>query len=105
MLFRVEQEYDAQADMIDEEHESVDAPPYVSGFNAATASVPPGSHSLGPQLANFTPHAGEGSNGAYGATNHLLGNYEPMLDADPFGLSASMHFQTPFSYEQNHTRH
>ncbi|GIJ87712.1 hypothetical protein Asppvi_006625 [Aspergillus pseudoviridinutans] len=102
---QLEQEYDAQADMIDEEHESVDAPPYVSGFNAATTSVPPGSHSLGPQLTNFNPHAGEGANGAYGATNHLLGSYEPMLDADPFGLSASMHFQTPFSYEQNHTRH
>lgn len=80
------------------------ASPYVSGFNNA-ASVP-GSHSMGHHsLPQFNPHSGEGSNGAYNNTNQLLGNYEPMLDADPFGLSASMHFQTPFSYEQNNTRH
>ncbi|KAE8353590.1 hypothetical protein BDV28DRAFT_147958, partial [Aspergillus coremiiformis] len=102
---QLEQEYDAQADLIDEEHESsVGASPYVPGFNT-TASVP-GSRSLGHHgLPQFNPHSGEGSNGAYGNTNQLLGTYEPMLDADPFGLSASMHFQTPFSYEQNNTRH
>ncbi|GMG30046.1 unnamed protein product [Aspergillus oryzae var. brunneus] len=102
---QLEQEYDAQADLIDEEHDSsVGASPYVSGFNNA-ASVP-GSHSMGHHsLPQFNPHSGEGSNGAYNNTNQLLGNYEPMLDADPFGLSASMHFQTPFSYEQNNTRH
>ncbi|KAF9891150.1 hypothetical protein FE257_005086 [Aspergillus nanangensis] len=102
---QLEQEYDAQADLIDEEHDSsVGASPYVSGFNPS-ASVS-GSHPMGAQgLSQFNPHSGEGSNGAYGNTNQLLGNYEPMLDADPFGLSASMHFQTPFSYEQNNTRH
>jgi hypothetical protein len=25
--------------------------------------------------------------------------YDPMLDADPFGLSASMHFPTQFSFD------
>ncbi|KAG2412254.1 hypothetical protein HFD88_009811 [Aspergillus terreus] len=101
---QLEQEYDAQADLIDEEHESsVGASPYVPGFNAASVS---GSHAMGSQgMSQFNPHGGEGPNGAYGNANQLLGNYEPMLDADPFGLSASMHFQTPFSYEQNNTRH
>lgn len=84
---------------MDEEHDSsVDASPYVSGFNAASA--PPGSQAL----PTFNP-APDGANGAYSNPDHLLGNYDPMLDADPFGLSASMHFQTPFSYEQNNTRH
>ncbi|KAL4897010.1 hypothetical protein BDV59DRAFT_169550 [Aspergillus ambiguus] len=98
---QLEQEYDAQADLIDDEHESsVGASPYVSGFNAG------GSHGMGAQgMSQFNASGGEGSNGAYGNANQLLGNYEPMLDADPFGLSASMHFQTPFSYEQNNTRH
>ncbi|OJJ39229.1 hypothetical protein ASPWEDRAFT_36971 [Aspergillus wentii DTO 134E9] len=101
---QLEQEYDAQADLIDDDHDTVDPSPYVPGFNAA--SVPSGSHSIGSHgLSNFNPQAGEGSNGAYGNTNNIMGNYEPMLDADPFGLSASMHFQTPFSYEQNNTRH
>ncbi|OJK05197.1 hypothetical protein ASPACDRAFT_56585 [Aspergillus aculeatus ATCC 16872] len=110
---QLEQEYDAQADMIDDEHESaVGASSYVSGYNNP-GSVAPGAHPMGQHgLNQYHPHAAEGTNGAYGtnnapttSSNHILGNYEPMLDADPFGLSASMHFQTPFSYEQNSTRH
>ncbi|KAL5334037.1 hypothetical protein BJX70DRAFT_35954 [Aspergillus crustosus] len=102
---QLEQEYDAQADMIDDEHESsVGASPFVPGFNAtgsvSTASHPLSSHGMNP----YNHPSGEGVNGAYGTTNSMLGNYEPMLDADPFGLSASMHFQTPFSYEQNSGR-
>ncbi|CEL07992.1 hypothetical protein BJX68DRAFT_84855 [Aspergillus pseudodeflectus] len=102
---QLEQEYDAQADMIDDEHESsVTASPFVPGFNAAgtvpNASHPMNSHSIHP----YNHASGETVNGAYGGTNAMLGNYEPMLDADPFGLSASMHFQTPFSYEQSNTR-
>jgi hypothetical protein len=37
-------------------------------------------------------------------TNPFLDHFDPMLDADPFGLTASMHFPTPFSYTQNQTR-
>ena len=29
---------------------------------------------------------------------------DPMLDADPFGLTASMHFPTPFSFQQSSMR-
>ncbi|KAL4918535.1 hypothetical protein BDW62DRAFT_200663 [Aspergillus aurantiobrunneus] len=102
---QLEQEYDAQADMIDDEHESpVGASPFVSGFNHAS-SVANASHSMNPHNMNPYNHPpGEGVNGAYGNTNAILGNYEPMLDNDPFGLSASMHFQTPFSYEQSNAR-
>ena len=36
-----------------------------------------------------------------GAVNQLYDQYDPMLDADPFGLSASMHFPTQFNnYQQ-----
>ncbi|KKK26868.1 bZIP transcription factor (MeaB) [Aspergillus rambellii] len=99
------QEYDAQVDMIDEEHDSsVSASPFVPGFNA-NAPVPGASHPMTTHgITAYHSHSGEGPNGAYGTTSSLLGNYEPMLDADPFGLSASMHFQTPFSYEQNNSR-
>lgn len=31
-----------------------------------------------------------------GMNNHLFDPYDPMLDADPFGLSASMHFPTMY---------
>lgn len=30
---------------------------------------------------------------------------DPMLDADPFGLSASMHYPTNYSYEQQQQHH
>lgn len=29
---------------------------------------------------------------------------QPMLDADPFGLTASMHFPTPFTYQESALR-
>lgn len=32
----------------------------------------------------------------------LFNVFDPMLDPDPFGLTASMHFQTPFSYVESH---
>lgn len=32
--------------------------------------------------------------GVFNGMNHLFDPYDPMLDADPFGLSASMHFPT-----------
>jgi hypothetical protein len=43
----------------------------------------------------------EMNHGVYGGPDPLFGHFEPMLDTDPFGLSASMHFRTPFGYEQN----
>lgn len=86
--------------MVDEP-DNDDPSSYTPGF-----SVTSGSHSIGTHgPPNFNSHAGEGGNGVYGNTNNIMGHYEPMLDADPFGLSASMHFQTPFSYEQSNTRH
>ncbi|KAL2813503.1 hypothetical protein BDW59DRAFT_30900 [Aspergillus cavernicola] len=102
---QLEQEYDAQADMIDDEHESsVTASPFVPGYNAA-GSVQNASHSINSHGLNPYSHpSGDGANGTYSNTSAIMGNYEPMLDADPFGLSASMHFQTPFSYEHNNTR-
>lgn len=70
--------------------------PYVPGFTPQ--SVTSGSQNLSGFNA---PPGGDGTPGEFGNTNQLLGQYEPMLDADPFGLSASMHFPTPFNYEQN----
>jgi hypothetical protein len=54
--------------------------------NSVQASMPP-------------PDAGVGS----GAQGHGIpaqfDPYDPMLDADPFGLSASMHFPTQFHFD------
>ncbi|KAJ5760922.1 hypothetical protein N7520_008078 [Penicillium odoratum] len=96
---QLEQEYDAQADMVDEDQDGSVNTSYVPGFTPQ--SVASGSHNM----SGFNPPAGgDGTPGDFGSANQLLGQYEPMLDADPFGLSASMHFPTPFNYEQNNSR-
>lgn len=100
MLTFPEQEYDAQADMVDDDQEGSIHSSFVPGFTPQ--SVASGSHSM----SGFNPSSGgDGTTpGDFGNANHLLGQYEPMLDTDPFGLSASMHFPTPFNYEQNNPR-
>lgn len=99
LLTSAEQEYDAQADLVDDEHDGSANTSYVPGFTPQ--SVASGSHNL---PGYNPPPGGDGTPGDFGNVNHLLGQYEPMLDADPFGLSASMHFPTPFNYEQNNPR-
>jgi len=99
LLTPAEQEYDAQADLVDEDHEgSVNTSYGVPGFTPQ--SVVSASHMTGFNA----PPGGDGNPGDFGNANQLLGQYEPMLDADPFGLSASMHFPTPFNYAQNNSQ-
>ncbi|KAJ5130487.1 uncharacterized protein N7515_006526 [Penicillium bovifimosum] len=93
---QLEQEYDAQADMADDDHDG--SASYVPGFTPQ--SIASGPHSI----SGFNQPPGEGTSGDFGHANSLLGSYEPMLDTDPFGLSASMHFPTPFNYEHNNSR-
>ncbi|MBE7179695.1 MAG: hypothetical protein INR71_00540 [Terriglobus roseus] len=49
------------------------------------------------------PHDAPNGNSHYQSMNANMNTffdpYDPMLDADPFGLSASMHFPTQFSYD------
>ena len=93
-----EQEYDAQADMMDDDHEgSVHA--YMPGFTPQ--SVASGSHKV---TGFHPPPGGDGAPGDFGNSHQLMAQYEQMLDTDPFGLTASMHFPTPFNYEQNNPR-
>ncbi|OOQ81551.1 bZIP transcription factor [Penicillium brasilianum] len=94
---QLEQEYDAQADLVDDDHDGSVNASYVPGFTPQ--SVASGSHNM----TGYNPSQ-EGAPGDYGNANQLMAQYEPMLDADPFGLSASMHFPTPFNYDQNNPR-
>jgi hypothetical protein len=43
-----------------------------------------------------------GDNGA--TFSSMLDPYDPMLDMDPFGLSASMHFPTQFTFDTSSMR-
>lgn len=81
--------------------EGVEPGTFAPDFNQS--SIPAGQHRIG--LSGLSvPHTGEIDFSMYGGSNPLFSHFEPMLDTDPFGLSASMHFRTPFSYEQSNIR-
>ena len=40
------------------------------------------------------------NDGQFPASVNMIDPNDPMLDADPFGLSASMHYPTSYSFEQ-----
>ena len=90
-----EQEYDAQPDIVDElDGEDVDTDSFIPNFR-----LPPNtstSMSMGMQASPpMTTSAASDSGGGLGP---MIDPYDPMLDADPFGLTASMHFPNPYTY-------
>ena len=118
-----EQEYDAHADMLDEENPSdrdVGPGPYPQTFNQQPAStgqqMPMGMQSqppmqqmqsmqqMQPMQSPPTSQAMDPNNPAYSGMNQGFDPYDPMLDADPFGLTASMHFPTQFTFQESSMR-
>jgi hypothetical protein len=100
-----EQEYDEQADMIDQEDPSEQSPagnghgpgPFPPTFPPPQSMQPPMPPAQNPNYtsSNVPPPNESGHVGAaFNGMNQLFDPYDPMLDADPFGLSASMHFPT-----------
>jgi len=90
-----EQEYDAQADMVD------DQDPTESGPGPYPEPLPPTQHHMAQQQAmtrNQQLGQQDQSQGlqmddnapGFSSMTQLLDPYDPMLDMDPFGLSASM---------------
>lgn len=118
-----DEEYDATDDMYDDQ----DPGEGPTGAGAAAAygqpgfqmpaqglpqQLPPGNHqpqhmngSNAPLQVQPSPIQAPEGNSAFGASlNHGYDPYDPMLDADPFGLSASMHFPTQFSFDASSAR-
>jgi hypothetical protein len=52
-----------------------------------------------PQPLQPQPPQADSSATFGGSMNAGYDPYDPMLDADPFGLSASMHFPTQFTFD------
>lgn len=89
--------------MEDQEAGDTSAGPYQPQFNGP---MPPHGLPVGSQMANqqiqpqTAPAQGtEGGGPMMNGMNNGFDPYDPMLDADPFGLSASMHFPTQFSFD------
>ena len=118
-----EQEYDAHADMLDEENPSdrdVGPGPYPQTFSQQPTStgqqMPMGMQSQPPmqQMQSIqqmqpmqpppTSQAMDPNNPTYSGMNQGFDPYDPMLDADPFGLTASMHFPTQFTFQESSMR-
>ncbi|KAL8915319.1 MAG: hypothetical protein Q9171_000189 [Xanthocarpia ochracea] len=98
---QLEQEYDASADMLDEDpsDQSAGPGPYPESFY-------PQSMSMQGQSPMQTMHGMQapGTSQVMDAHGMIIENigrhldpYNPMLDADPFGLDSTMHFPTQFT--------
>ena len=85
-----EQEYDAQANIMDEMDggDDVDTDTFIPNFRLPPTTSK--SHlSVGMQASSPITTSAASTGGGVGA---FIDPYDPMLDADPFGLTASMHF-------------
>lgn len=96
-----EQEYDAHADMVEDQDTSeITGPgPYPAPFGS---QLPPTSNQQPPPTQQ--PSAQPDSGAGFSSMNQMLDPYDPMLDMDPFGLSASMHFPTQFTFDTSSMR-
>lgn len=111
-----EQEYDAHADMLDDENPSdrdVGPGPYPQTYHQqipmGMQGQPPMQqlqpmHQMQPMQPPPTSQAMDPNNPTYAGIQPGFDPYDPMLDADPFGLSASMHFPTQFTFQESSMR-
>ncbi|KAG8534049.1 uncharacterized protein KY384_000892 [Bacidia gigantensis] len=108
-----EQEYDAHANMLEDEIPSDTSTPGSGGpspypQNYQPRNVAPGTAIpmglQGAQQINYMPMPSSTSQPSdpqmYGMPNMGFDPNDPALDADPFGLTASMHFPTQFTYQE-----
>lgn len=68
-------------------------PPNAMQSQSMQPPMPPAQNPPFTSPAALAPN--DGGN-VFNGMNHLFDPYDPMLDADPFGLSASMHFPTMY---------
>lgn len=95
-----EQEYDAQPDILDDvDLDGDDIDNFIPNFRLPSTTNPT---SAGMQASPPMTTSGASDGGGMGV--HSIDPYDPMLDADPFGLTASMHFPNPFNFQPQQRR-
>ncbi len=93
-----EQEYDAQPDMLDDvDGDEADAESFIPNFRLPPSTAAQAGMQLSPPMTTSASSDGGGMG------LHAI-EYDPMLDADPFGLTASMHFPNPFNFQHQPRR-
>jgi hypothetical protein len=102
---QLEQEYDAQAEMVDDSEIETPGPgPYPANFNDAGSQVfpSPSSNGTGHQIQGPNDNHPPGTGAQYPSMTQLL---DHNVDWDPFGLSASMAFPTQhYQFDQTNMR-
>lgn len=99
-----DQEYDAQADMLDDyDGDEIETDNFIPNFRLP---APDPTHGMGLQGSPpITQSSASDSGGtSTGGACHTFDAFDPTLDADPFGLTASMHFPTQFGFDQGQGR-
>jgi len=83
------------------QQQQASAASYAQFGQHASAMPPPGQQQMSPQYDQPQRQGGAQQSGAYGSLPGMIDPNDPMLDADPFGLSASMHYPTSYSFDQH----
>jgi len=107
-----EQEYETHTDMVDDQDPSETAgpgpypEPFATGQQRQLHQQQMLSHQqhLGHPGQAPVLQPGDNAQGYASMTQQLLDPFDPMLDMDPFGLSASMQFPTQFSFDTSSMR-
>ena len=83
----------------DMDGEDIEAESFIPNFRLppTTSAAPGGMQASPPMTTSATSDSG-------GMGVHGIDPYDPMLDADPFGLTASMHFPNPFNFQPQSRR-
>jgi hypothetical protein len=98
-----EQEYDAQADMVDDQDPAESGPGPYPQQHILNQQQQQQQHQQ-QQLGQQQQAQSQGMQG-YNSMTQLLDPYDPtILDMDPFGLSASMQFPSSFSFDTSSMR-
>jgi hypothetical protein len=80
--------------------EDVDTDSFIPNFRLPPTTAS-GGMAIGMQASPPMTTSGISDGGSAG---HMIDPYDPMLDADPFGLTASMHFPNPYTYAPAQSR-
>lgn len=95
------QEYDAQADIVDDyDGDEIETDNFIPNFRLPTTDPNTTMSLHGQPLLAHSSHPDTSA----GGVSHALDAFDPMIDADPFGLTASMHFPTPYGFDQGQGR-
>jgi hypothetical protein len=104
-----EQEYESQADMVEDQDPAESGPgPYPEPLPQPqppqlNQQQIPNQQQFGQQGPPQSMNMAENPQG-FGSMTQLLDPYDPMLDMDPFGLSASMQFPSSFYFDTSSMR-